>query len=356
MRTVVLGLLLLSTAPVLASPQVAAVVDLKFGADVPATARSTLRAAVDEALERAGLGLVSRTEIDYAQRSAKDLFDCILKPQCRVEIGRRLNASLLLSGSISYEDGAWEASLALFDVDVGAVGSEDQRVCPRCAVPAFARSLTELVGLLVRNDRQRPRGTLVVRTRPPGVQVQIDERPVGASDLELEVFAGTHTLALGEALSTAVEVQPKQRKEVDFKVPSAAPTTAAAAPPPVPTNAPLLPETRKEDGQRRAPPMWLLGVAIAADAVGIGMVGFGARFLYDDGRGTCDLMAPQRQCPQVADTFNAGVALTVVGGVLVAGGTGLLVYDLVARKRSRRVAVAPIIGRETMGLSVGGGF
>lgn len=353
-RTGLFGLLLLSSIRAWAAPSVA-VVDLKFAPEVSPADRASLRAALDQALEHAGLSLVSETEIQYTERSAKELFACILKDRCRTEIGRRLNASLLLSGSVSHEDNAWEIALALFDVDVGALAAQNQRVCPRCTVQSFTRPIGELVAELVHADRLRPRGTLVVRTRPPGVQVQVDERPVGTSDLEVQVFSGLHTLALGEAFSTTVEVQPKQRKEVDFKVPTGAPTTITKTEPqpPKPKTESVEPPKVVTDG-RRSPPKWRLGLAIGGGVVGLGLVGFGAKFLYDDGRGKCDLATPLRQCSELADTRGAGIGLVVTGSVLAIAGTALLIHDLIATRREKRVTIAPLIGRDTLGLVIGG--
>jgi hypothetical protein len=338
-----------------AAPQSVAVVDVKFGPEVSGAERSTLRAALEQALERAGYALVSETEVQLVERSAKDLFACFHKDRCRVEIGRRLNAARLVSGSFSREDGAWEVALALFDVEVGALSAQGQRVCARCSAQGFLRPVGELVDELVRKDRQRARGTLVVRTRPSGVPVQVDERPVGNSDVEVPVFAGLHTVALGETLSTTVEVQPGQRKEVDFKVPTA-PVKPPEKPPEVrQPSQPAVTEKPIDAGPRR-PPTWRLVLGGVGVALGAGLVGFGGKFLYDDGRGKCELVPPRRQCREVADTQAPGIGLVVTGGALVIAGGALLVHDLVVRKRGQRVALVPLIGPGVVGLSIGGGL
>jgi hypothetical protein len=329
-----------------------AVVDLKFGSEITAGERASLRASLDEALLHAGLGIVSETEIQYVERSSKELFACLLQDRCRAEVGHRLNAALLLSGTISRDESAWEAALALFDVEAGALGAQNQRVCPRCTVATLARPLSELVAELVRSDRQRARGTLVVHTHPSGVPVKIDDRPVGSSDLEVPVFAGLHKLALGAAFSTTVEVAAKQRKEVDFKMSDAHPPAPTEAQPP-PKQEAEYPKAPPPPIAPR-PPLWRLGLAAGGAGLGVLLVGIGGKYLYDDGRGLCDLQPPQQQCRNLASTQGLGIGLVVAGGALAVAGGAFFIHDLVVQRRAERIAFAPLIGPQVAGVSVGG--
>jgi len=329
-----------------------AVVDLKFGQEIAPADRAVIRAALDHALERAGLTLISQTEIQYSERSSPELFACLLEDRCRYDLGRRLKANLLLSGSVSREDSAWEIALALFNVDVGAVASTGQRVCTRCGVQAVGKPAGELVAELVRANAARPRGTLVVRTKPTGITVRIDDRPAGTSDLEVPVFAGVHRLAIGAHLSTTVDVQAGQRKETDYKIeqqPTPPPTPKPPTPPPTtaPTPVPSKPWVAAK---------WRIGVAATVGIVGLGLVGFGGKFLADDGKGLCTLNPPQRQCADVANTTGLGAGLIVGGVALVAASAGWLLHDLVVKpQRERRtLTLAPTLTTEMVGAVVGG--
>lgn len=331
-----------STAPTVA------VVDLKFGPEISAADRAVVRAALDHALERAGLALVSQTEIQHSERSAPELFGCLLEDRCRYDLGRRLRASLLLSGSISREDSAWEIALALFNVDVGAVGAQGQRVCTRCSVQSVGKPAGELVAELVRTNNARPRGTLVVRTKPPGIAVSVDDRPAGATDLEIPVFAGIHRLSIGAHLSTTVEVQPGQRKDAEFKIePSPTPPRPTPPTPPTPPPTPPKPWVAAK---------WRIGVAATLGVIGLGLVGFGAKFLADDGKGLCTLSPPQRQCAEVANTTGIGAGLVAGGAALAAAGAAWLIHDLVVRPRRdrRALTLVPTISTEIVGAVVGG--
>jgi hypothetical protein len=338
-----------AATPSAATGLAAAVVDLKFGPEISASDRAVVRAALDHALERAGLSLVSQTEVQHAERAAPELFACLLEDRCRYELGRRLRAGLLLSGSISREDNAWEIALALFNVEVGAVAAQGQRVCTRCSAQSVGKPAGELVAELIRTNAAKPRGTLVVRTKPPGIAVSVDDRPVGLSDLEVSVFAGVHRLAIGTHLSTTVEVQPGQRKEADFKIEPTPPT-----PPPKP---PLPPQPPPPPPKPWTAAKWRIGVAVTLGVVGLGLVGFGAKLITDDGKGLCALTPPQRQCAEIANTTGLGGGLLVGGVALVAASTGWLIHDLVTRpRRDRRhtVTVAPMLTTEMVGAVVGG--
>jgi hypothetical protein len=323
-----------------------AVVDLKFGPEIAPADRAAVRAALDHAVERAGLALVSQTAIQHSERAAPELFGCLLEDRCRYDLGRRLGANLLLSGSISREDSAWEIALALFNVDVGAVGAQGQRVCARCSAQSVGKPAGELVAELVRTNEARPRGTLVVRTKPPGFAVSVDDRPAGTSDLEIPVFAGVHRLSIGSRLSTTVDVQPGQRKDAAFHI-EPSPTSSAPAQAQAPTPRPA---------RRWVAARWRIGVASALGAAGLGLIGFGAKLLADDGKGLCTLSPPQRQCPEVADTVGAGAGLVVGGAALAAASAAWLIHDLVVKPRRdrRALTLAPTVSPELVGVVVGG--
>jgi hypothetical protein len=316
-----------------------AIIDLQYGKTLVPQDRAALRGALEVLLTDSGLSVATDAEIDQAVRaSGKELAKCMTEDRCLADLGKRINAGLLVFGTFDYADNAWEMSLSVFDVEVGANAASDQRMCPKCSPKQASASVKELTTALISSTRKRGRALLVVRTRPKGVAVIVDERPVGISDIEVPVFAGAHTISIGERYRTTVEVGVNQRKEVDF-------TADAKA---------VVPRRDIPDGPKPAAdpnrPLIisggvLLGVGIAGLAGGIGALAI-------NGNETCSLSAPFLFCPQRYATTGLGGALVGVGAVAAIAG-GVLIG--VGVKRSRTTVQASFLPGGGV-LSAGGVF
>jgi hypothetical protein len=76
----------------------------------------------------------------------------------------------------------------------------DKRTCDRCADHAVETTVRELVEALVKEARERARPTLLdIRSIPTGATVKIDGKAVGATDLQIEVYAGVHAVYFEKA-------------------------------------------------------------------------------------------------------------------------------------------------------------
>ena len=341
-----------------------AIVNLKFteGSDEE---RATLRAAIERAARDAGVQLVPQTQIDQAAHTSKDLFDCFVEDRCRADLGLTLRAGTILTGLISKEDGAWTATLGLFDVEVATTAKSLQAACPKCGADAFAPRLAKLTSELIRADRQLGRGTIVVRTRPPGAQVRVDDRPVGSSNLEVAVVAGTHVVELrrdgGQPVSMPVEVRARERKPLEVTMPTVSqpvpverpskprvdepPPTIVVPPPP-----PGVPEHRAWWKPQR-----IAGVTILAAGIGLAIASI--PLLAIDGK-----CSDEGACIFKRDTATPGYALLGSGlGLAAVGGIVLLTTPKHASRSSAAVALAPsflaVSGRLSYaGMALGGSF
>jgi hypothetical protein len=322
-----------------------AIVNLRI--DLPESERAQARATVEAAVKKAGLELVPELQVQHMQSAAPDLFNCFLEDRCRVDLGARLLADYILTGSIDKEDDAYVAQLDVFDVQLATVGKREPAACPHCNAQAFEKRLSSAVENAVRAARQVPRGTLVVRTRPPGAEVKIDQRPVGTSNVELTLAAGTHTVELGgpgrSPISMPVEVKAKERRELDLKM------TVREGPQPVPPppTPPPIRETEKHEVVIPPPPRegwWrpqrIAGVAIAAGGAALVLASI-APFALD---GNC---SSEGLCLYQRHTKTTGIALAASGAAVAVAGA--IVILTTPRKRIQ-AAVAPVVSPNAAGV------
>lgn len=324
-----------------------AIVNLRV--DLAESERPQVRATIEAAVKKAGLELVPELEVQHMQTLTPEPFNCFIEDRCRVEVGKRLQADYLLTGTIGKEDDAYVVQLDVFDVQLATVKREPA-ACAHCSAQAFDKRLSALVENGVRAARQSPRATLVVRTRPPGAEVKIDQRPVGVSNLELVVSPGTHTVELGGAgrspISMPVEVKAKERREVDLKmtVQQGAPTAPQPeqhpAPPPLTTQngrPPEPPPTPREPWWR---PQRIAGVTLMAGGAALALASIGPFAIDRD----CSV---EGHCLYQQHTKGAGIGLAVAGGALAVAG---LVVVLTTPRHHLHAAVSPFVSGKGAGV------
>jgi hypothetical protein len=310
--------------------------------------RAQVRATIEGAIKKAGLDLVPELHVQHMQNTAPELFNCFTEDRCRVDLGQRLLADYLLTGSIGKEDDAYVVQLDIFDVQLATVKREPA-ACPRCSAQAFDKRLAAVVENGVRAARQLPRGTLIVRTRPPGAEVKLDQRPVGMSNLELVVAAGTHTVELGGAgrspISMPIEVKAKERSEVDLKMtvqegplPSPpTPPTAKHPEQPQPPLVPLQPPTARRSWWR---PQRIAGVALVAGGAALALSSI-APFVLDSDCST------EGHCYYQRHTQGAGIGLAVAGAAVFVAG---VIVILTTPREHVQAALAPMVSPNSAGV------
>jgi hypothetical protein len=281
------------------------VVNLRF-VDVGDEDRRDWRDAIQRGVEGRGLQLISDANLHYVQSTSRELFDCFTEDRCRTEIGRRLQADLLLSGQISREKDELLANLSLFAVDLQMTVKNQVLHCPGCAPAVFRDRLVEAVNDLITADRGLSRATILVRTIPPEAAVRVDGRPAGIGELELIVTAGPHKLqAMHEnhdPLLLDVELKPGERLPVELKLP---PKTVHVAPP-------IAPVKTSWWTMRRIAGVTMMAVGAAGIIVGAPLIAIS---------GSC----ADNICYNFNDDKAGGGALVGLGTALVAvGGLVLL--------------------------------
>jgi hypothetical protein len=277
-------------------------VNLRF-VDVPDQERREWRDVMVRGLEARGLQVISDANLNYVMSTSRELFACFAEDRCRTEIGRRLQADLLLTGQISREKDELTANLSLYAVDLQMTARNQTIHCPGCSPATFRERLSETVNDLISYERGLARATLLVRTRPPGAAIRVDGRAVGTAELEATVVAGPHRLQAihdnHDPLEVNVDLKAGERLEVDLKLPPRTTRAPAALVTPAP------------------PPKWTMRKIASVSLIAVG----GALFLSGiiplalDGRCATD------NCVYFYDTAPAGGALMGIGAALAVAGT-----------------------------------
>lgn len=247
----------------------------------------------------------------------------------------------------------WSIRTEVYDARVFDPAGQTERECPRCTSERAAASLAETFTPLWSQTSARQFGTLRIDVIPAGAQLLLDGRLLGTSPVTRAVWAGPHELVIkhpghgDERRAVNVPASGTAREEVTLAPDLAEP------PPPRLTLSPLL-----EDERRLPRPAWRIGAGAAAMGAGALVLGFGISALAVDGRctvGTFSTPAPaagDTTCPATYSTLGKGVGLSVVGGLLAAGGAVLVAIP--GPRRMVQVALGGTPGGVSMAL--GGRF
>lgn len=205
----------------------------------------------------------------------------------------------------------------------------DTRYCESCTSESGAAAARELASALVKAARaETERTVLRVRSTPGSAKVTLDDKPVGVTELELEVYPGTHLVRLERdgyrAETREVSVEDGERALLDVElVPSAGAGDHATG-----------------DAKRRSSrwPWAVLGAGTLC------LVGGGVLLAIDEDRATSGGV----RLPEYRDTALGGA---ILGGAGLAA-IGVSTYLLVTREaRSPRPAVAVLPGSAWVGVA-----
>lgn len=289
-----------------------AVLPVNSRSTLPSPTRAHLRDTVERGLRRADVEIVGDDLVDDRLNG-----DACTSARCAAALVQALEATWVLRSTITVADSVYEVRLEAVDARGRALASTVAR-CEICG----QREVTELVvdrsaaleAKVRLLQRQAPR--LVLRSRPSGAEVFIDDRLVGRTPLEHEVEVGAH------------DVRVELRGHVDER----RRITAVAG------TQDTLSFTLMAEPPRDWRP-WL-GVGVASLSAGTAMVGTGAVLAAIDEREyqrQCN-PDPLGNCSHRYDTMAGGIALLAGGGALVVTGVVALVMDRRARRPSRTSA------------------
>lgn len=273
-----------------------AVLPVQSRSTLPGPVTTRLRGTIARGLRRADVEVVSDGLVDGELGG-----EACEGARCATELATAVSAAWIVRPTITKIDAVYEVHLEALDVHGRTIAAATERceICGRDEVTELVVDRSAALAAKVRLlQRQAPR--LVLRSRPSGAAVWIDDRLVGHTPLEHEVTAGEH------------EVRMELRGHVTERrrVTAVAGTEDAVEL--------TLPSDHGAARRRRA---WLgvgaasLGASVATLGAGIGLVVIDER-AYERG---CN-PDPLGQCSHRYNTLEGGIALMVGGGVLLATG------------------------------------
>ncbi|MEM9459069.1 MAG: PEGA domain-containing protein [Myxococcota bacterium] len=267
---------------------------------LPDTRRIELRAALETGLGRGGFTLVS---------PPAELRSCTTGP-CQAQVARGVGAEYAVSMRVVVERRDYSITIDVVDAEGGdAPVAQTAERCEVCGFTEVAQVVdSQAAAIVARLEAlalEPP--VLVFDSVPPGAVIRVDEQVVGQTPFERVVEPGSHQVRADKSgyvsEQRTVEAVAGVRATVGFE---------------------LEPVPRPDRRERLRVLGWVaLGVGVAGVATGVPLLAIDGR----ENRVRCSgaNVDPQGNCKYLYATGEAGIAVTVVGGVLLATGIGLVV-------------------------------
>lgn len=296
--------------------------------DLSADEAGRFERAVQQALQASNY-IVLRAEVALAQ--AQQPAGCLNDAQCLATLAEKNGVSyaLRVQAKAQEKPGSRRLSVSFLDRKIGIVGALAEQTCDACTAEASSALAGQLAKTALTQGIARPRGTLVVKSTPTAAEIYEGEQRLGVTPYQRAAYAETHTLTLrregyqAETLQVTVRAGQVATAEAvlrDLPEPAPAPLLPVNEPPPPPKEI-LVARTRivREPRSRLR-----IGLGAAAMALGLGVGGLGIGALSLHGSCLDPPISPNGTCREIYQTKPAGVALLVLGGVLLGGGAVLV--------------------------------
>jgi hypothetical protein len=195
-----LGLGLAAAGPAAASEhsERVAIYRLEFSGQIAAPLRDSLSTRLREGLTTVGFAVL-RPAGGEAGSAARD--SACREPDCLRAIAERLGARYLVGGRVEEHAKTFEIALELIMARTGAVVGTIRERCEICGAEEVGEKMSLAASAL--RARLLVLATapvrFVVRTRPHGASVRIDDRPLGLSPVDVSLAAGPHRMRIEHA-------------------------------------------------------------------------------------------------------------------------------------------------------------
>lgn len=304
--------------------------------DLSADEAGRIERAVQQALQASNY-IVLRAEVALAQ--AQQPAGCLNDAPCLATLAEKngISYSLRVQSKAQEKPGSRRLSVSFLDRKIGIVGALAEQTCDACTAEASSVLAGQLAKTALTKGIARPRGTLVVKSTPTAAEIYEGEQRLGVTPYQRAAYAETHTLTLRregyqvETLQVTVSAGQVATAEAvlrDLPEPAPAPLLPVNEPPPPPKEI-LIARTRivREPRSRLR-----IGLGVAAMALGLGVGGLGIGALTLHGGCLDPPISPNGTCREIYQTRPAGVALLVLGGVLL--GSGAVLVALPGRQKT----------------------
>jgi hypothetical protein len=310
----------------------AAVLALEISGDGEPMLRQQLLRSLTGGLAAGGLRVVDHDAVRAALTETPELAGCT-STTCLSRIGVRVGATYFVRAQVEASGSSYTIALELLSAEVeGALVMRLEDSCSVCTIMELNDRVSGLARKLVELPPAQPT-PVVIDAQPRGARLVIDGRDVGVAPYRGQLSPGEHAVAatLGgwtPADKTIVVSADASREPQTFEL-TLAPLAAVSSAPEG--------DRQGTPGRRYRPWKWAAAGGAAAALIG------GISLLALDGNGACDRPAGQTQCPELYDTWAAGV-LGVLTGLGLGATSGWLFYADARAAAGADVALTPTPG------------
>lgn len=332
---------LLAASPVSAEERTrVAVLDLLIEGDAPAELRQQLDRSLAGGLYAAGFEVVARADVAAKLRGAPELVGCTTTT-CLEKVGTLVGARRFVRARVEASGASYTIELTLLGADVeGAVVRRAERSCAVCTISEANDAMSQAAADLGARVAAPTKVKVLLKSDPPGAQLEVDGEAVGVTPVTVELVPGEHAYRAERSDGGGVvegrfaaEAKP-DGSPVEVAIGLAAVTPVEPAPP--------------RASRFRVWKWASAGGAAAALVTGVTLIAI-------DGNGV-DCESGALQCPSVRDTMAGGVALTAVGVGLGGLAAWMFMHDgppaAAATAEGRSAAVVPLRGGAAVTLSL----
>ncbi len=290
---------------------------------------TNLRKTISEAVGRQRAVLVSPDAQAAVMSQNQELYTCLDQASCQEKLATQSNATYALR--IEFQLGAaalsvpelqtsgsqkpitaYRYSASVLDADVGAIAATATDSCVGSQCNKVMTRIGDMVGDLLKTAANKPRGTLVVSSEPPGATVKLGPRTIGTTPLRRDAFIGPYDLVLDKTgyypLVSQVLVEDNRELKVER---------------------PLVPLPVATPSRTRAILKWTtLGLGLVSTAAGAALLGL-------HGRPTTCSTGTSMTC--TFDGRAGGAAFLTIGIVSLGGSLALFLLD--AQKPAQTAAL-----------------
>lgn len=188
--------------------------------------QAAIESAIKDAIRSQQFELIAPSDLETAIAGEPQLKDCDSE-LCFERLGRLLASQLVVRYRLKVNQPAgkqknadWHLNVELLDVEIGAMGARLTEDCSDCTGQAAASQLSDMVKRAMFQTASLPRGTLEIRSQPPGAAVFVDGTELGITPYKRPAFAGKHKLVLrhtgyrSHQVETSVEDGQKQKLDL----------------------------------------------------------------------------------------------------------------------------------------------
>lgn len=274
---------------------------------LPAAHRESITTAVAKAAKQEHSVLLGRDKQTALLRQQPSLIRCIENKDCHEPLFQDGQVSYVVS--LHSDNDAPEAATscvlraALFDVRTRDVSARAEATCAPCDPATLAAQSHSLTVKLLQATATRPRGSASVTSSPKGAKVLVDDRWLGMTPFQQEVFAGSRILEIQRdrylSQKQTLQVEPNQTSTVQVQL-------------------------QRDPAAVLARPLWRIVTGSTLIGGGILMAGFGAAALSvngecQDGFNNIDTCSPYYSTSSIGGGLvGGGAALAIAGTIMLA--------------------------------------